>query len=72
MKFLFFDEKVGVKVDSLIGERKLEKVKKSAVKKAAREIRRVMEAPRFYWGEMPWLRVSFKVGASWGGTEALS
>ena len=26
MKFLFFDEKVGVKVDSLIGERKLEKV----------------------------------------------
>ena len=46
-------------------------VKKSAVKKAAREIRRVMEAPRFYWGEMPWLRVSFKVGESWGGCHAL-
>lgn len=44
-------------------------VKKSAVKKAVREIRRVMEAPRFYWGEMPWLRVSFKTGLSWGEME---
>lgn len=38
-------------------------------KKTMKLMKSIMENPRFYWGEMPWLRVSFKAGKSWGEME---
>ena len=56
----------GIEVLLLRHDSILVQAPKRSVAKTIREMKRIMEAPRFYWGEMPWLRASFKVGASWG------
>ena len=46
-------------------------VKKGQLKKTMKRVKEVLERPTFYWGEMPWLRASFKAGANWGDLDAL-
>lgn len=46
-------------------------VKKAALRKTVKRVKETLENPSFYWGEMPWLRASFKVGANWGDLDAL-
>lgn len=59
----------GIEVLLLRHDSILAQAPKRSVAKTIREMKRIMEAPRFYWGKMPWLRASFKVGPSWGEME---
>ena len=62
-------EVAGIEVLLLRHDSILVQAPKRSVAKTIREMKKIMEAPRFYWGEMPWLRASFKVGPSWGEME---
>lgn len=62
-------EAAGIEVLLLRHDSILVQAPKRSVAKTIREMKKIMEAPRFYWGEMPWLRASFKVGPSWGEME---
>ena len=62
-------EAAGIEVLLLRHDSILVQAPKRSVAKTIREMKRLMEAPRFYWGEMPWLRASFKTGKSWGEME---
>ena len=62
-------EAAGIEVLLLRHDSILVQAPKRSVSKTIREMKKIMEAPRFYWGEMPWLRASFKTGKSWGEME---
>jgi len=46
-------------------------VKKAALRKTVKRVKETLENPHFYWGEMPYLRASFKAGENWGDLEAI-
>lgn len=62
-------EAAGIEVLLLRHDSILVQAPKRSISRVIREMKKIMEAPRFYWGEMPWLRASFKTGKSWGEME---